>query len=76
VRCKLLDIYLTEREFCERYLVAARTAQRWRYTGETGPKWVRLSERRIAYRLSDCEAWAAKNTFTSRAAELAHQIAA
>ena len=61
--------YLTEEEFCRRYIIAARTAQRWRVTGE-GPAWVRLGRRRIGYRLSDCEAWAAARTFPHRAAEL------
>lgn len=72
----MTDIYLTEKEFSSRYHVSTRTAQRWRYTGEGGPKWVRLGLSRVAYRLSDCEAWAADNTFTSRAAELAQQNAA
>lgn len=62
-------IYLTEPEFCDRYKVGRRTAQNWRATGE-GPKWVRLGLRQIRYRLSDCEAWAASLTFTSRAAEI------
>jgi len=70
------DIYLSEAEFCARYHVKPRTVQRWRYVGEGGPKWVRLGFRRVAYRLSDCEAWAASRTFASRAAELAQKIAA
>ncbi len=65
------DVYLTEDEFCRRYHIGARTAQRWRRTGEGGPSWCRLGMRRIAYRLSDCEQWAASRTFVSRAAELA-----
>jgi len=70
------DTYLTEREFSERYHVSARTAQRWRYTGEGGPPFVRLGFRRVGYRLSDCEAWAAARTFQSRAAETAEAAAA
>lgn len=70
------DLYLTEPEFCTRYNVAPRTAQRWRHEGEGGPKWVRIGLRRIGYRMSDCEAWAAGRTYTSRAAELAQQHAA
>ena len=66
------DCYLTERDFSDRYNVSPRTAQRWRATGEGGPPFVRLGFRRVGYRLSDCEAWAAGRTFTSRAAELAH----
>lgn len=72
----MIDRYLNEDDFCARYNISPRTAQRWRYTGEGGPKWCRIGLRRIGYRLSDCEAWAAGNTFASRAAELAHQIAA
>ena len=69
------EIYLTEKEFCLRYHMSARTAQAWRHSGEAGPKWVRLGLRRVGYRLSDCEAWAAGRTFTSRAAELAQRAA-
>ena len=65
------DTYLTEMEFCERYKTRPRTAQRWRYTGFGGPRYVRIGNRRIAYRLSDCEAWAAARTFAHRAEELA-----
>lgn len=68
------DLYLTETEFCTRYNVRPRTAQRWRQMGEGGPKWVRLGFRRVGYRMTDCEAWAAGNTYVSRAAELAHIV--
>jgi predicted DNA-binding transcriptional regulator AlpA len=64
------DRYLTEDEFCARYHLAPRTAQRWRITG-CGPKWVRIGPRRIGYRLSDCEVWTASRTFAHRADELA-----
>jgi predicted DNA-binding transcriptional regulator AlpA len=67
---QVADIYLSEAEFSDRYLVSSRTAQRWRYEGTGGPKWVRLGLRRVAYRLSDCEEWAAARTFNSRAHEL------
>lgn len=66
------EMYLTETEFCRRYLIAPRTAQRWRQTGDEGPPFVRLGLRRIGYRLSDCERWAATHTFAHRAAELSH----
>lgn len=69
------ETYLTEREFCSRYKVAPRTVQRWRYTGEYGPAYVRLGGRRIAYRLSDCEAWATSQVHQHRAAELASHAA-
>jgi predicted DNA-binding transcriptional regulator AlpA len=67
--------YLSEREFSERYLVSQRTAQRMRVTGE-GPKWVRLGARKIAYRLSDIEAWTQERTFAHRAQELSERTAA
>jgi predicted DNA-binding transcriptional regulator AlpA len=62
--------YLTERTFCDTYCINPRTAQRWRESGE-GPPWVRLGARRIVYRVSDCEAWAAARTYRHRAAEIA-----
>ena len=69
------EVLLTEREFSERYKVPPRTAQRWRSTGD-GPPFVRLGPRRVAYRPSDVERWAASRTFASRADELAQQSAA
>ena len=63
------NMFLTESEFSERFKVPARTAQRWRTTGD-GPPFIRLGPRRIAYRLSDVERWATSRTFASRAAEL------
>ena len=71
----LADCYLTETEFSERYNLSPRTAQRWRATGAGGPPFVRMGLRRVAYRLSDCETWAAGRTYTSRAAELSKQAA-
>jgi predicted DNA-binding transcriptional regulator AlpA len=69
----LSNAYLTERQFCERYCVSARTAQRWRVTGD-GPPFVRLGPHKIVYRLSDTEAWAEARTFTHRADELSRTI--
>jgi hypothetical protein len=66
----LPDDYLNEIEFCNRYNIRPRTAQRWRVTGD-GPPFLRLGPRRIAYRLRDCEGWAAARTFRHRADELA-----
>jgi predicted DNA-binding transcriptional regulator AlpA len=63
------EIYLTEAEFAGRYHLGRRTVQRWRGTGD-GPPWVRLGARRILYRLSDCEAWAAAHTYRHRSDEL------
>lgn len=71
----MIDVFLTEREFSERFKIPARTAQRWRSTGD-GPPFVRLGPRRVAYRMSDVERWAESRTFASRAAELARQSAA
>jgi predicted DNA-binding transcriptional regulator AlpA len=63
------DVYLTERQYCERYHLAPRTAQRWRVTGE-GPPWVRLGPHKIVYRLSDVERWVLAHTYAHRADEL------
>jgi hypothetical protein len=59
----------------ERYRVSPRCAQGWRYSGQNGPKWVRLGGRRIGYRVSDCEEWAAARTFASRAEEMVSKAA-
>jgi hypothetical protein len=61
--------YFSQAVFCRRYGVSPRTAERWRTTGD-GPPWVRVGPRRVVYRLSDCEAWAARRTFVHRADEL------
>ena len=70
-----MDLFLTEREFSERFKIPSRTIQRWRSTGD-GPPFVRLGPRRVAYRLSDVEQWTVMRTFASRAAEIASQTAA
>lgn len=64
------DTYMTEDEFCTHYLVSPRTAQRWRQNGD-GPAWCRFGMRRVVYRMSDCESWAAARTFQHRAGEIA-----
>jgi predicted DNA-binding transcriptional regulator AlpA len=66
---KMPDEYLMREQFCERFHISDRTAERWRATGE-GPPFVRLGQRKIAYRASDCEHWAAARTFRHRAEEL------
>jgi hypothetical protein len=66
-------VYLDEQSFCDQYHIGRRTAQRWRVTGD-GPPFVRVGPRRVIYRLSDCEAWAAARTHRHRAAELAKTI--
>ncbi len=68
-----IEVYLTERDFADRFHVAPRTLQRWRNTGE-GPQFVRLGARRVAYRLSDVETWATSRVFTSRADELSRKV--
>lgn len=68
------DHYLTEKDVSKRFNVCDRTVQSWRYEG-SGPPFVRIGARRVAYRLADVEAWAANRTFASRAAELAQQAA-
>jgi predicted site-specific integrase-resolvase len=65
------DTYLTENDFCERYRIAPRTAQRWRKDGRFGPPYIRAGGRRVLYRLADCEAWAGGRTFNTLAEELA-----
>jgi predicted DNA-binding transcriptional regulator AlpA len=60
--------YLDEATCSARYGVSRRTLQRWRILGE-GPPFVRMGLRKVAYRVSDCEAWAKARTFPHRAAE-------
>ena len=62
------DEYLTTSELCIDYLVAPRTAARWRTTGE-GPPFVRIGPRKVIYRKADIEAWLAGRTYQHRAAE-------
>jgi predicted DNA-binding transcriptional regulator AlpA len=69
------ETYLTEKEFCKTYKLSIHTARSWRYSGLYGPKYVRLGGNRIAYRVSDCEEWAAARTFTSRAEEMVSKAA-
>ena len=66
--------YLTEKQFCRRYHVSPRTAQRWLVTGD-GPPFVRLGPHKIVYRLRDAETWAAGRTFAHRADELSRAVA-
>ncbi len=63
--------YITEGQFCERFRIAPRTAQRWRREGRFGPPYIRAGGRRVLYRVSDCEAWATGRTFQTQAEELA-----
>jgi predicted DNA-binding transcriptional regulator AlpA len=63
------NTYLSEAEIAERFRLGRRTLQRWRQSGE-GPRWCRLGQRRVLYRLTDVEAWAAARTYAHRADEL------
>ena len=69
-----VEVYLSEAEFASRYHLGRRTVQRMRRVGG-GPPWCRLSARRVLYRLTDCEAWAAARTYRHRADELARSAA-
>jgi hypothetical protein len=60
---------ITEKELEERYNIPRRTAQRWRLKG-IGPSFIRLGERRVAYRVGDVEVWLAERTYRHRAHEL------
>ena len=75
MRADMAERYLTEKQVEERYSISHRSLQRYRYTGVGGPPFVRLGFRRIVYRLSDCEEWAAAQTFRSRAHELSTKSA-
>jgi hypothetical protein len=52
------DVYLSTIDLCARYRIAARTLSRLHAMNE-GPPALRLSPRRVVYRLEDAEAWAA-----------------
>lgn len=51
---------LTEKELATRWKLTTRTLQGWRSKG-IGPRFVRLGERSIFYRLSDVQAYEAAN---------------
>ncbi|WP_198375110.1 helix-turn-helix transcriptional regulator [Neoroseomonas rubea] len=65
-----MDEYLDEVALAKRLKLSRRSIQRFRTTGE-GPPFVRVGQRRVAYRLADVEAWAEARTFRHRAAEMA-----
>ena len=52
---------LTERDLSVWLAISLPSLQRMRSNG-TGPRFVQLSERRIAYRKSDVEAWLTERT--------------
>jgi predicted DNA-binding transcriptional regulator AlpA len=61
-----------EKTFCRMTKTPARTAQRWRSTGD-GPPYVRLGPRRIAYRPADVARWLESRTYRHRADELSRE---
>ena len=64
----------TEQEAADILKISVRTLQRWRREGQ-GPSYTRLGVRRLGYSDDDLQAWARRNVFASRAAELAgHSI--
>src|SRR5215470_16414799 len=63
--------YFTEQQFCERFRVTQRTAERWRRTG-SGPPFVRLGPRKYIYPLNDLKIWTSARTFGPHAVELLH----
>ena len=67
--------YLREGEAAKRLGVSPRCLQHWRKIG-TGPAWVRMGERRIAYRETDLDAWVASRVFPNRDAEMVSRAAA
>jgi hypothetical protein len=64
-----METYLTEQQLCDRLHISARTAQRWRSTGD-GPAFVRVGARRVIYRVADVDGWASARTYPHLAAEL------
>jgi predicted DNA-binding transcriptional regulator AlpA len=58
----------------ERLSISTRHLERMRVAG-TGPAYVRIGARRVAYRPDDIAEWLAARTFPHRAAELAQRAA-
>jgi len=56
-----VDTLFTERDLAVYLGLSLPTLQRQRAAG-TGPRFIQLSERRIAYRRSDVDAWLAART--------------
>ncbi len=61
-----------EETFCRITGTPARTAQRWRVTGE-GPPYVRVGPRRVGYRPADVARWLESRTYKHRADELSRE---
>lgn len=56
--------YLTQRQLCDRWHLSGRTLERWRADG-SGPPWAMFGGS-IRYRLSDIEAFEARNSHGER----------
>lgn len=65
-----MTIHLCRQQLAKRLNISVRSVERMWQTG-TGPKGLRLGMRRIAYPMSEIEAWEKTRLFASRAAELA-----
>ena len=64
------DSLMNEENSAHFLAVSCRTLQRWRLEGG-GPAFVRMGERRVAYRLGDLTAWTNARRFASTAEEAA-----
>jgi len=62
--------HLRRRELAQRLGISQRSLERMWQAG-TGPKGLRLGERRIVYPLDQVELWEATRLFPGRSAELA-----
>jgi len=60
--------HLCRKELAKRLGISRRTLERLWQAG-TGPKGLRLGERRIVYPLAEVEAWEATRLFPGRSAE-------
>jgi predicted DNA-binding transcriptional regulator AlpA len=61
--------HLCRKELAKRLGISQRSLERLWQAG-TGPKGLRLGERRIVYPLAEVEAWEATRLFPGRSAEL------
>jgi predicted DNA-binding transcriptional regulator AlpA len=59
---------ITQREVARRLTLSVRSLERWRVSG-TGPRYVRLSRGRTAYRIEDVDAWVASKVVRSTSEE-------
>ena len=64
------DALLNEEDTARFLAVSCRTLQRWRLEGG-GPHFIRMGERRVAYRHADLTAWTNARRFNTTAEESA-----